>query len=72
MEDFDWEKRGKEIVEEYKQNISKALNYLDASQEIFERIASDLKWNDDITWLVTEAQAKLGTALASLTTWYDE
>jgi len=70
--EIDLEERGRKIVDEYLHNIAEAINCLDRSKDIFERIADKNNWNDDITYAVESAEASLGVALAALVTWYDD
>lgn len=67
----DKEKLANERVETTSKRIAHALNLIEAANQEMKWACESMGWNDDITWQIDEAAAKLGFALATLTRWHD-
>ena len=53
--------------------LAKTLNLLEAVHDELEFVfEQNPDWNPDVNWQIEEAACKLGFALATLSTWYDE
>ena len=67
------EKRAQEKIESAKKHVAVALNRLEAASEDLE-YAFELQtdWNNMLTFDVSEASAKIGYTLATLTNWNDD
>ena len=69
---------GKE--KDYRENIDRSVKRLAKALNIIEALHNDLEfvfeqnpnWNSEVNWQIEEAASKLGFALATLSTWYDD
>jgi len=64
---------------DYRENIDRSVKRLAKALNIIEALHSDLEfvfehtdWNSEVNWQIEEAASKLGFALATLNTWYDD
>ena len=69
---------GKE--KDYRENIDRSVKRLAKALNIIEALHQDLEfvferrtdWNSEVNWQIEEAASKLGFALATLSTWFDD
>lgn len=62
-----------EQIERSCKRLAKSLNLLEAVHDELEFVfEQNSDWNPDVKWQIEEAASKLGFALATLSTWYDE
>lgn len=63
--------RARERVEDLRKAVANAINLVENPLEMMKFECDENKWNDEVCAQIEEAVAKLGFALATLTTWYD-
>ena len=69
---------GKE--KDYRENIDRSVKRLAKALNIIEAMRDDLEfvfeqrtdWNSEVNWQIEEAASKLGFALATLSTWFED
>lgn len=66
------EKRARERVEDLKMAIARGIGRIENPLDMFKYECSENKWNDEVAFQIEEGITKLGMALATLCTWYDE
>lgn len=65
---------------DYRENIDRSVKRLAKALNIIEALHQDLEfvferrtdWNSEVNWQIEEAASKLGFALATLSTWFDD
>ena len=67
------EKDYRETIDRSVKRLAKALNIIEALHQdlefVFERRTD---WNSEVNWQIEEAASKLGFALATLSTWFED
>ena len=67
------EKGYRENIDRSVKRLAKALNIIEALHQdlefVFERRTD---WNSEVNWQIEEAASKLGFALATLSTWFED
>ena len=67
------EKDYREQIDRSVKRLAKALNIIEALHQdlefVFERRTD---WNSEVNWQIEEAASKLGFALATLSTWFED
>ena len=66
------EKDYREQIDRSVKRLAKALNLIEALRDELEFVFEQTDWNDEVKWQIDEAASKLGFALATLNTWYDD
>ena len=69
---------GKE--KDYREQIDRSVKRLAKALNIIEALHNDLEfvfeqnptWNSEVNWQIEEAASKLGFALATLSTWFED
>ena len=59
-------------IADAKKTIAKSLGRLEQTANELRWACEASDWNDDVAFLVEEANLKLGYALATLETWFDD
>ena len=65
---------------DYRENIDRSVKRLAKALNIIEALHQDLEfvferrtdWNSEVNWQIEEAASKLGFALATLSTWFED
>ena len=65
---------------DYRENIDRSVKRLAKALNIIEALHGDLEfvferrtdWNSEVNWQIEEAASKLGFALATLSTWFED
>ena len=65
---------------DYRENIDRSVKHLAKALNIIEALHQDLEfvferrtdWNSEVNWQIEEAASKLGFALATLSTWFED
>ena len=65
---------------DYRENIDRSVKRLAKALNIIEALHQDLEfvfdrrtdWNSEVNWQIEEAASKLGFALATLATWFED
>ena len=67
------EKDYREQIDRSVKRLAKALNIIEALHQdlefVFDRRTD---WNSEVNWQIEEAASKLGFALATLSTWFED
>ena len=66
------EKDYRENIDRSVKRLAKALNIIEALHSDLEFVFEHTDWNSEVNWQIEEAASKLGFALATLSTWYDD
>ena len=66
------EKDYRENIDRSVKRLAKALNIIEALHQDLEFVFEHTDWNSEVNWQIEEAASKLGFALATLSTWYDD
>ena len=66
------EKDYREQIDRSVKRLAKALNIIEALHGELEFVFEHTDWNSEVNWQIEEAASKLGFALATLSTWYDD
>ena len=66
------EKDDREQIDRSVKRLAKALNIIEALHSDLEFVFEHTDWNSEVNWQIEEAASKLGFALATLSTWYDD
>jgi len=67
------EKDYREQIDRSVKRLAKALNIIEALHNELEFVFNqNPNWNSEVDWQIEEAASKLGFALATLSTWYDD
>ena len=66
------EKDYRENIDRSVKRLAKALNIIEALHNELEFVFEHTDWNSEVNWQIEEAASKLGFALATLSTWYDD
>ena len=66
------EKDYREQIDRSVKRLAKALNIIEALHQDLEFVFEHTDWNSEVNWQIEEAASKLGFALATLSTWYDD
>ena len=66
------EKDYREQIDRSVKRLAKALNIIEALRDELQFVFEQTDWNDEVKYQIDEAAAKLGFALATLNTWYDD
>ena len=66
------EKDYREQIDRSVKRLAKALNIIEALHQDLEFVFDHTDWNSEVNWQIEEAASKLGFALATLSTWYDD
>jgi hypothetical protein len=66
------EKDYRENIDRSVKRLAKALNIIEALHSDLEFVFEHTDWNSEVNWQIEEAASKLGFALATLSTWFDD
>ena len=66
------EKDYRENIDRSVKRLAKALNIIEALHQDLEFVFEHTDWNSEVNWQIEEAASKLGFALATLSTWFDD
>ena len=66
------EKDYREQIDRSVKRLAKALNLIEAMRDELQFVFEQTEWNDEVKYQIDEAAAKLGFALATLSTWFDD
>ena len=66
------EKDYREQIDRSVKRLAKALNIIEALHSDLEFVFEHTDWNSEVNWQIEEAASKLGFALATLSTWFED
>ncbi len=66
------EKDYREQIDRSVKRLAKALNLIEAMRDELQFVFEQTEWNDEVKYQIDEAAAKLGFALATLSTWFED
>ena len=66
------EKDYRENIDRSVKRLAKALNIIEALHSDLEFVFEHTDWNSEVNWQIEEAASKLGFALATLSTWFED
>ena len=66
------EKDYRENIDRSVKRLAKALNIIEALHNELEFVFEHTDWNSEVNWQIEEAASKLGFALATLSTWFED
>ena len=66
------EKDYREQIDRSVKRLAKALNIIEALHNELEFVFEHTDWNSEVNWQIEEAASKLGFALATLSTWFED
>ena len=66
------EKDYRENIDRSVKRLAKALNLIEAMRDELQFVFEQTEWNDEVKYQIDEAAAKLGFALATLSTWFED
>ena len=66
------EKDYREQIDRSVKRLAKALNIIEALHQDLEFVFEHTDWNSEVNWQIEEAASKLGFALATLSTWFED
>ena len=66
------EKDYRENIDRSVKRLAKALNIIEALHQDLEFVFEHTDWNSEVNWQIEEAASKLGFALATLSTWFED
>ena len=66
------EKDYREQIDRSIKRLAKALNIIEALHGELEFVFEHTDWNSEVNWQIEEAASKLGFALATLSTWFED
>ena len=66
------EKDYRENIDRSVKRLAKALNIIEALHGELEFVFEHTDWNSEVNWQIEEAASKLGFALATLSTWFED
>ena len=66
------EKDYREQIDRSVKRLAKALNIIEALHGELEFVFEHTDWNSEVNWQIEEAASKLGFALATLSTWFED
>ena len=66
------EKDYREQIDRSVKRLAKALNIIEAMRDELQFVFEQTEWNDEVKYQIDEAAAKLGFALATLSTWFED
>ena len=66
------EKDYREQIDRSIKRLAKALNIIEALHSDLEFVFEHTDWNSEVNWQIEEAASKLGFALATLSTWFED
>ena len=66
------EKDYRDQIDRSVKRLAKALNIIEALHGELEFVFEHTDWNSEVNWQIEEAASKLGFALATLSTWFED